>query len=67
MKKILLVTIFSILLAPLYAGPNEKVTKSGFISKKNIHTVKNDFNNDHPKKKIIPCQVYARSRARCST
>ena len=43
MKKILLVTIFSILLTPLYAGPNDKVTKSGFISKKNIHPVKNDL------------------------
>jgi len=53
MKKILLVTIFSILLTPLYAGPNEKVTKSGFISKKNIHPVKNDFNIDDPKNKII--------------
>ena len=53
MKKILLVTIFSILLTPLYAGPNDKVTKSGFISKKNIHPVKNDFNIDDPKNKII--------------
>ena len=53
MKKILLVTIFSILLTPLYAGPNDKVTKSGFISKKNIHPVKNDFNIDNPKNKII--------------
>ena len=53
MKKILLVTIFSILLTPLYARPNEKVTKSGFISKKNIHPVKNDFNINDPKNKII--------------
>ena len=53
MKEILLVTIFSILLTPLYAGPNDKVTKSGFISKKNIHPVKNDFNIDNPKNKII--------------
>ena len=43
MKKILLIIIFSILITPLYAGPKDKV-RDGFISKKNVHPVKNDFN-----------------------
>ena len=43
MKKILFIIIFSILINPLYAGPKEKVKKSGFISKKNIHPIKNDY------------------------
>ena len=34
MKKILFIIIFSILINPLYAGPKDKVKKSGFISKK---------------------------------
>ena len=46
MKKILFIVIFSILINPLYAGPKDKVKKSGFISKKNIHPIKNDFNID---------------------
>ena len=52
MKKILLIIIFSILLTPLYAGPADKV-RDGFISKKNVHPVKNDFNISDPKNKII--------------
>ena len=44
MRKMLFIIIFSILINPLYAGPKEKVNKSGFISKKGIHPVKNDFN-----------------------
>ena len=52
MKKILLIIIFSILITPLYAGPKDEV-KDGFISKKNVHPVKNDFNISDPKKKII--------------
>ena len=51
-KKILLVIIFSILITPLYAGPKDKV-RDGFISKKNVHPVKNDFNINDPKNKII--------------
>ena len=52
MKKILLIIIFSILITPLYAGPKDKV-RDGFISKKNVHPVKNDFNISDPKNKII--------------
>ena len=53
MKKILFIIIFSILINPLYAGPKDKVKKNGFISKKNIHPIKNDFNISDPKNKII--------------
>ena len=53
MKKILFIIIFSILINPLYAGPKEKVKKSGSISKKNIHPIKNDFNIEDPKNKIV--------------
>ena len=52
MRKILLIIFFSILITPLYAGPKDKV-RDGFISKKNVHPVKNDFNISDPKKKII--------------
>ena len=52
MKKILLIIIFSILITPLYAGPKDEV-RDGFISKKNVHPVKNDFNISDPKNKII--------------
>ena len=51
MKKILLVTIFSILLTPLYAGPADKIKSSGFINK-NVRLVKGFEIND-PKNKII--------------
>ena len=52
MRKILLIIFFSILITPLYAGPKDKV-RDGFISKKNVHPVKNDFNINDPKNKII--------------
>ena len=51
MKKILLVTIFSILLTPLYAGSADKIKSSGFINK-NVRLVKGFEIND-PKNKII--------------
>ena len=70
MKKILLIIIFSILITPLYAGPKDKVKKSGFISKKNIHPIKNDFNIDDPKNKIILIYNHGQNRndfvSRCS-
>ena len=70
MKKILFIIIFSILINPLYAGPKEKVKKSGFISKKNIHPIKNDFNIDDPKNKIILIYNHGQNRndfvTRCS-
>ena len=62
MKKILFIIIFSILINPLYAGPKEKVKKSGFISKKNIHPIKNDFNIDDPKNKIILIYNHGQNR-----
>ena len=38
---------------PTLPTPKDKVKKSGFISKKNIHPIKNDFNISDPKNKII--------------
>ena len=70
MKKILFIVIFSILINPLYAGPKDKVKKSGFISKKNIHPIKNDFNIEDPKNKIILIYNHGQNRndfvTRCS-
>ena len=40
------------MITPLYAGPKDEV-RDGFISKKNVHPVKNDFNINDPKYKII--------------
>ena len=51
MKKILLVTIFSIFITSLYAGPADKIKSSGFIDK-NVRLVKGFEIND-PKNKII--------------
>ena len=62
MRKILFIIIFSILINPLYAGPKDKVKKSGFISKKNIHPIENDFNIDDPKNKIILIYNHGQNR-----
>ena len=51
MKKILLVSIFSIFITSLYAGPADKIKSSGFINK-NVRLVKGFEIND-PKNKII--------------
>ena len=53
MKKLLGIVVLGLLLGSnVYAGPNDKV-RDGFISKKRVHPVKNDFNIDDPKNKII--------------
>ena len=53
MKKIITTLILYILInTPVYAGPKDKVM-DGFISKKNVIPVNNDFNIDDPKDKII--------------
>ena len=53
MKKLLGILVLGLLFSGnAYAGPNDKV-RDGFISKKNVHPVKNDFNINDPKNKII--------------